>query len=65
MADVIELDSCPRCGEDLSGGHMTGASYGIRWCYLCAFDIVDDSPSDRAEYIARAKAMVRNQKERK
>lgn len=53
MTKVIDLGFCPRCKEDLNG-MMTRVKWGIKWCYLCSFDL-EESPAEREGWIRWAK----------
>lgn len=54
MAEIIDLGFCPRCKEDITS-MMTRIKWGIKWCYLCSFDLEEAGPSERKSWIRWAK----------
>lgn len=58
MAEIIDLGFCPRCKEDLEG-MMDHVWQGIRWCYLCPFDLQEGTAQQRQHWIYWAKEYAR------
>ena len=51
---VVDLGFCPRCKEPLDG-MMTREKWGIKWCYLCSFDLEEAPKPERDAQIRWAK----------
>lgn len=51
---IIDLGFCPRCKEDIAD-MMTRVKWGIKWCWLCSFDLEEASRSEREAQIRWAK----------
>ena len=56
---MIDLGFCPRCKEDL-GGMMTRKKWGVKWCYLCAFDLEEAPKGERESCVRFAKEYKQN-----
>lgn len=54
MAEIIDLGFCPRCKEDITN-MMTRVKWGIKWCYLCSFDLEEGTRGERESWIRWAK----------
>jgi len=56
----IDLGFCPRCKEPLDG-MMTRVVRGVKFCYLCSFDLTDE-PNDPelTQWISWAKDYNKN-----
>jgi len=52
--EIIDLGFCPRCKEDISQ-MMTREKWGIKWCYLCSFDLEESARPERESWIRWAK----------
>ena len=59
MAKAIDLGFCPRCKENIAN-MMTREKWGIKWCYLCSFDLEEATRSDRVACIRFAKDFKKN-----
>ncbi len=58
-AKIIDLGFCPRCKEDITQ-MMTRVRWGIRWCYLCSFDLEEASKGEREACIRFAREYKEN-----
>jgi len=48
--EVVDLGFCPRCKEDITA-MMTRVAWGIKWCYLCSFDLEEAPIGERESAI--------------
>ena len=54
---ILDIGFCPRCKEDLEG-MMTRNFKGVKFCYLCSFDL-EETPSER-HWVKWAKDYAKN-----
>ncbi len=59
MRKAIDLGFCPRCKSDLTT-MMTRTKWDIKWCYLCSFDLEEQSEIERTSWIRFAKEYKKN-----
>jgi hypothetical protein len=57
---VIDLGLCPRCKEAFAG-MMTRALSGVKFCYLCSFDL-EESAREKKKWTQWAKEYQREMK---
>lgn len=55
----IDLGFCPRCKDEFDENRMTRIVFGVRWCYLCSFDM-EENPIERRQWVSWAKEYAKN-----
>ena len=58
---VVDLGFCPRCKSDFhkGGEMMTRVVSGVKFCWLCSFDVEDDR-MERQNWVSWAKDYAKN-----